>query len=187
MIRVLIVDDHEAVRAGLHGLLRGEPGIVPVGMASGDGDLWPLLSRTRPDVVILDFHLPGRHGLLLCHRIKAALPAPRVMVYSAFADERLVLPATLAGADAIVDKSAPVDELFDALRELGRDRRRLPPVTPEQMRAAAAVLPPEDLPLVGMLLEGTPRAEIAQTLDIPADELGPRVERIVGRLVSAPG
>lgn len=187
MIRVAIVDDHEAVRAGLHNLLRSEPGIVPVGAASGEADLWPMLKRTRPDVVIVDFQMPGRHGLLLCHRIKSGPKPPRVMVYSAFADEALALPAILAGADAVVNKGATASELFECLREVSRDRRPLPAVTPSQMQVASTLLSDEDLPVVGMLLERTPPDEVAAVLGLEPDELDLRIERIVGRLVTVGG
>lgn len=185
MIRVAVLDDHEAIRAGLNGLLRSEPGIVPVGTAADEGELWPLLSRTRPDVVIVDFQLPGRHGLLLCRRIKATVHPPRVMVYSAFANDSLVLPARLAGADAVVAKSATADELFEVLRALGRGRPMAQTVGPAQLRAAASLLPPEDLPVVGMLVEGTRPTEVGQVLGLDQEALGARVERIIGRLVSA--
>lgn len=80
MIRVMLVDDHPALRAGLQTVLRAEPGIVPVGAASGEHDLWPLLHRARPDVVILDYHLPGTDGFLLCHKIKAGVLPPAVLL-----------------------------------------------------------------------------------------------------------
>ncbi|MDP8968072.1 MAG: response regulator transcription factor, partial [Actinomycetota bacterium] len=99
MIRILIVDDHPAMRAGLTAVLRAEPGLVPLDAATSVSDLWPTLKRTRPDVVVLDYHLPGDDGLVLCRRIKRELPAPAVLLYSAYADAALTIPARLAGVD----------------------------------------------------------------------------------------
>lgn len=76
MIRVAIVDDHHAMRLGLHTALRSEPGIVPVGTASSGAQLAPMLYSTQPDVVLLDYNLPDADGLALCHRIKATRPGP---------------------------------------------------------------------------------------------------------------
>src|SRR5689334_15494390 len=104
MIRVAIADDHPAVRVGLQAALRAEPGLVPVGMAGTPAELEPLLYRTRPDVVLLDYHLPNADGLTICRRLKADPPAPAVLLYSAFADESLTVPALVAGADGIVHK-----------------------------------------------------------------------------------
>jgi DNA-binding NarL/FixJ family response regulator len=186
VIRVLCVDDHAAVRAGVETILRTEPGLLPVGAVSDEFELWSALNRTRPHLVLLDFHLDGRNGLVLCHEIKAALPPPRVVVYSAFTDASLTLPAHLAGADAMMDKSAPPRELFELLRRVARGERVLPAVTPGMLSRAGDRLAPEDLSLMGMLLEHTPAAEMATVLDLAPTELSRRVEHIIDGLTGGP-
>lgn len=182
MIRLLIVDDHPAMRAGLTAVLRAEPGIVPLGAASGADDLEPALRRTQPDVVLLDYHLPGTDGLQLARRLKRRTPAPKVLLYSAWADASLVVPAVLAGADGLLNKSAPAPELYDALRAVSRGERVLPPVPQELREAAAAELDPVDLPILSMMLEGTPPNEIAQTLRIDPTELSRRLDAMIATL-----
>lgn len=183
MIRVLLVDDHPALRAGLQTVLRGEPGLVPVGAASGEHDLWPLMHRVRPDVIVLDYHLPGTDGFVLCHRIKAdRLLAPAVLLYSAYADTSLALPATLAGANGLVDKGAPALELFEAIRAVYRGDSMMPQIPRELVDAAARRANPEDLPLIGMLMERTPPGDIAEALHITRDEVYKRTERLLGDL-----
>jgi DNA-binding NarL/FixJ family response regulator len=85
MIRVAIVDDHPAVRLGLHTALATEPGLVPIGAASSATELGPLLYRADPDVVLLDYQLPDGDGLTMCREIKLAVPTRRVILYSAYA------------------------------------------------------------------------------------------------------
>ncbi len=182
MIRLLIVDDHPAMRAGLTAVLRAEPGIVPLGAASGVDELEPALRRTQPDVVLLDYHLPGTDGLQLARRLKRRTPAPKVLLYSAWADASLVVPAVLAGADGLLNKSVPAPELYDALRAVARGERVLPPVPQELREAAAAELDPVDLPILSMMLEGTPPAEIAQTLRIDPTELSRRLDAMIATL-----
>ena len=182
MIRVLLVDDHPALRAGLSAVLAAEPGIVPLSAATSEDDLWPALQRTRPDVVLLDYHLPGRDGLSLCRQIKRGIGAPRVLVYSAYADASLAIPALLAGADGLVHKSAPAAELYEALRLVARGDRVLPPLSRELLQGAGSRLDPEDLPILGLVIDDTPRAEIARVLALPPQELDARVERMIGRL-----
>jgi DNA-binding NarL/FixJ family response regulator len=182
MIRILLVDDHPALRAGLTAVLRAEPGMVPLGTAASEEELWPALHRTKPDVVVLDYHVPPADGLQLCRRIKRTMPPPAVLLYSAYADASLVIPATLAGADGVVNKGAPASELYDAIRTVARGDRVIPPLSRELLDTANDKLDPQDLPILGMVLDGTPEHEIARTLGLSADDMTHRVDRMIGRL-----
>jgi DNA-binding NarL/FixJ family response regulator len=182
MIRILIVDDHPAMRAGLTAVLRAEPGFVPLDAATSDKDLWPTLNRTRPDVVVLDYHLPGDDGVVLCRAIKRRLPAPAVLLYSAYADAALTIPARLAGADGIVSKSVPANELYDSIRRVARGERVLPPLSRELLDDAGNRLEADELPILGMTLEDTPLLEIAATLGVEPAQIAHRIDRMIKRL-----
>jgi len=182
MIRVAVVDDHHAVRLGLHAAIRSEPGLVPAGAASDGASTAPMVDRSRPDVILLDYHLPDADGLTLCRRIKSEPLAPAVILYSAFADDAMTVPALVAGADGIVHKGGPVRELFEAIREVARGGDALPPVSPALFEAAGLALDPEDPPIVGMLLDRTPLADIADTLRLESAELRDRIDRMLRRL-----
>ena len=189
MIRILIVDDHPAMRMGLTAVLRAEPDLVPLDAATSVLDLWPALHRTRPDVVMLDYHMPGEDGLTLCRRIKREVPPPAVVLYSAYADASLTVAAMLAGVDGLVNKSAPANELFDAIRRVAGGERVLPPIARELRDAAGAALDDEDLPILAMKLDDTPPAEIATALGIEPGEVSWRLDRMIARLkveVAAP-
>jgi DNA-binding NarL/FixJ family response regulator len=188
MIRVLVVDDHPAVRAGLVAVLRSEPGLVPVGAAADQDGALGEARRRRPDVALVDYHLRDvdyhlrdGDGLLLCRDLKSLPAPPRVLIYSAFADGGLGLPATIAGADGLVDKGTPTEELFERVRTVARGQTALQ-VTPQAMSAGAARLETRDLPILGMLLERTPPAEIAKVLRLDERELDSRVEAMLTRL-----
>ena len=117
MIRIVVVDDHPALRAGLHTVLDAEPGFVFVGESSGaEENVWPVLNRSRPDLVLLDYHLPRGDGLQLCYRIKHDVLAPKVVIFTEYAIPALALPATLARADGLLHKGVGARELFEALR-----------------------------------------------------------------------
>jgi DNA-binding NarL/FixJ family response regulator len=182
MIRILIVDDHPALRAGVTAVLRAEPDLVPLDTATSVNDLWPALHRTKPDVVVLDYHMPGDDGLVLCRRIKRELPTPAVLLYSAYADASLTIPALLAGVDGLVSKAAPANELYDAIRRVARGERVLPPISRELLDAAAIKLEPDELPILGMTLAHTPLTEIADALGLEPVEVSHRIDRMIKRL-----
>ncbi|MGI8781269.1 MAG: response regulator [Solirubrobacteraceae bacterium] len=185
MIRVAIVDDHHAVRLGLHTAIRSEPGLVPAGTAASAAELAPLLYRSRPDIVLLDYNLPDVDGLTVCRDLKGQALAPGVILYSAFADGSMTVPAIVAGADGILDKGVPARDLFAAIREVTRGGDALPPISSEQLRAASAALDDEDLPILGMLIDRTPTNEIAETLRIDRATLRRRGARMLGHLTAS--
>lgn len=182
MIRLLIVDDHPAMRAGLTAVLRAEPGIVPLGAASSEDDLHAMVERTDPDVVLLDYHLPGSDGLKLCRRLKRYNKPPAVLLYSAYADSAMVVPAILAGADGLMNKSAPAPELFDALRAVARGDRVLPPVPRALLESATARVEPEDMPILAMMIDGTSPAEVAEAMRADPRDVSRRIDAMIERL-----
>ena len=127
MIRTLIVDHHPALRAGVKVVLEAEGDMV-VGETGAQEELLPLLRRTRPDVVLLDCRPPKVTGLRACRLIKCLIPAPRVLIYSAYADERLGVAARVAGADGLLDKNSSALDLVQAIRGVHSGRRLLEPI-----------------------------------------------------------
>jgi len=183
MIRVVVIDDHPALRAGLRAVLDAEPGIVFAGESDGDEEtVWPLLHRVKPDLALLDYHLPHGDGLQLCYRIKQQVPAPKVIVFSAYAGPALTMAATLARADGLLDKGVPARDLFEAIRLVNRGDRLIDPVSRSAMQDAESRLDPGELPLLAMLLDGTPEREIATILRREPRELTHTVQRMLSRL-----
>ena len=182
MIQLIVVDDHPALRAGLTSVLRAEPGLVPLdAVASGD-ELWPVLNRAKPQVVVLDYHLPPTDGVELCRQIKRQVPAPAVLLYSAYAGEKLVVPALVAGADGIVHKGAPAPDLYDAIRRVARGERVMPPLSRSLVADVVERIDPSDAPILMMSLDGNPPAEIAASLRCTTEEVAQAIDRILGAL-----
>jgi len=187
--RVLVVDDHPAVRRGLEALIGLEPGLTCVGTAANAGEaheVWLADERPPADVVVVDRHLPDEDGLSLCLWLRTRSPAPAVVIYSAFADEALVLPAVVAGASALVGKVSDPSELCCAVRAAARGERRLPRVSPSIGAVQAARLPAEELPVLGMLRHGVEPAEVAATMGIDDTELVARRWAMLETLSGAP-
>jgi DNA-binding NarL/FixJ family response regulator len=186
MTRVAVIDPQPAVRTGLGLLLRGEPGLVPVGAAAGAQDGLELVARRRPDVVLLDHRLLDGDGLGTCRRLRALEHAPRVVLYTADGDATLHVIARVAGADGLVDKAAEPAVLFEAIRRVVRGGSALPDVTAADLDAAAHRVDPDDLALLAMLVGRTPPADVAETLHLDRRRLGRRIERLLGRLRARP-
>src|SRR3954471_2109040 len=113
---LVIVDDHPAVRAGLRGLVEDEPDLFVVGTAATAREGFEAIADTRPHVALLDLHLPDDDGLSLCLRTRALPHPPRVVIYSAFADANLAVCAAIAGAAAVLPKTASPRALLAVLR-----------------------------------------------------------------------
>jgi DNA-binding NarL/FixJ family response regulator len=183
MIRVVVVDDHPALRAGLQTVLESEPGIVYAGESSGDEEsVWPLLRRVEPDLVLLDYHLPRGDGLQLCYRIKHEVPAPKVIIFSAYASPELMLPAHLARADGLMNKGVGARELFETIRRVHKGERLVGEPSAAVLRETLARIPEEDRALTGMLLDGANESDIARTTGLTVKDVRHVVQRILSTL-----
>lgn len=183
MIRVVVVDDHPALRAGLSTVLESEPELVFAGESNGEEEnIWPMLHTTRPDLVLLDYHLPHGDGLQLCYRIKQEVPAPKVIIFTAYASPTLALPATLAHADGLLAKGVGARDLFSAIREVHDGERLLPPISRSSLEGAHDKLDADDRALMGMLLDGSPEADIARTFRRDPRDIRNAVRRMLSTL-----
>jgi DNA-binding NarL/FixJ family response regulator len=126
---------------------------------------------------LIDLHLPDDDGLSLCLRTRALPQPPRVVIYSAFADAGLAVRAAIAGADAVLAKTASPAALLAVLRG---DLR--PALSPRALRAAGERLDPEDLPILGMLAHGVSGEEVAATLGLDREWLLQRRLAMLDRL-----
>jgi DNA-binding NarL/FixJ family response regulator len=182
---VLVVDDHQAVRLGVRALLEEDPGIE-VESAASYGEALATMEAGPPDIAVVDFHLPDRDGLTLTWHLKAIPGAPRVLVLSAYADQRLELAALLAGADGVLSKGSLGFELCDQIRSLARGERSGLSVAPETLAAASHELDIDDRPILAMLANGTPPGDIATVLGVTERWLDIRRWAILQRLKAPP-
>lgn len=127
MITVLLVDDHELVRKGFRLMLDAQPDLSVVGEA-GDGEQAVELSRRlRPDVVLMDLHMPGLDGVRATELITSELPDVRVLALSTFDLDENVVAALRAGADGFLPKDVSPEELIEGVRVVHRGESAVAP------------------------------------------------------------
>jgi PAS domain S-box-containing protein len=121
-IRVLFADDHRVMRQGLISLIEDQPDIRVVGEAENGLEALAMARRLRPDLIVMDVTMPEMDGVEATRRIKAELPAVRVIGLSMFADDEIGRTMREAGAEAFVSKTASSGELLEAIYGMTRPR-----------------------------------------------------------------
>jgi DNA-binding NarL/FixJ family response regulator len=163
VIRVLLVSDHPAIRAGLAQVIDSEPGMRADVAAAGDEPL-STLPANWADVVLLDSPLARQDPFEVCHLLKRLAVPRRVALYCDRRGEEAALAAWVAGADALIEKWAPVPVLFEQLRTVARGGRALPSPSARALTTAARELDAAERVVFGMCVYGVPLEEISRTL-----------------------
>jgi DNA-binding NarL/FixJ family response regulator len=132
-LRVLLVDDHALVRAGIRSLLRDIEGIEVVGEAADGAEALAIAGRERPDAVLLDIAMKGMSGLETAARFRELHPGVKVLILSMHASEEYVLQALRAGVVAYLIKDSATAELELALRSVARGETYLSPAISRQV------------------------------------------------------
>jgi DNA-binding NarL/FixJ family response regulator len=170
-IRLLLVDDHRLVRAGLRSLLDGADGIEVVGEAADGATAVRLVAEQAPDVVLMDLSMPGMDGIAATAAIRAAGGSSRVLVLTSFIEADKVQQAVAAGAIGYALKDSEPGQLITAIRAAAAGQ------TPLDPRIAAALLPgtgserPPELSarereVLLLASTGMPNKQIARSLGI---------------------
>ncbi len=115
MIRIVLADDHQLVRAGFRALLEQRPGLEIIGEASNGHELLDLVRDTRPDVAIVDITMPSLNGIDATARLKREYPDTKVVIVSAHSEVTVAIRALRVGAQAYVVKDSTSSELSAAL------------------------------------------------------------------------
>ena len=174
-VRVLIVDDHTLVRAGLCRLLQTFGGVLVVGEASNADQALELAVQHHPEVVLMDLSLPGRSGLEALSDIRRRVPQARVVMMSMHDDTAHVRDALDRGAVGFVVKDAAPQELEIALRAAHSGQvflspqistRMLAPMLGRERPTGIAALSPRQRQILRQLGNGRTTKEIAAELGI---------------------
>ncbi|ANH39735.1 Transcriptional regulatory protein LiaR [Nocardioides dokdonensis FR1436] len=170
-IRVVLVDDHAVIRAGLAQLLASTQDIDVVAQA-GDGETAvAVVAEVRPDVVLMDLQMPVVDGVAATRRIRAEVPGVDVLVLTSFSDSERILDALDAGAVGYLLKDADPDDVLAGIRAVARGES---PIHPKAARALLGArsgptrpqLTGREVEVLRLVRDGLANKQIARRLDI---------------------
>jgi DNA-binding NarL/FixJ family response regulator len=187
LIRVAIVDDHPVVRDGIGALLAAQPELEIVGSGASVQDAIDLIGRVSVDVLLLDIRLGSDSGLRYLREavtgrdLADATPMPAVVMLSAYDYPQYVEAALRLGAAGFVVKSAPLEELVDAIRRAASGGLAFA-VRPRDRRAHVS---PRELDVVRLVVEGRSNDEIGAQLGIGVKTVETHLRRLFERFTVA--
>jgi DNA-binding NarL/FixJ family response regulator len=183
-IRVLVVDDHPVVRAGLGAIVGYQEDLELVGEAANAAEAIILFDSGAPDVTLVDLSLPDMSGIDLITILHAKTPTARFLVLTANAGGSEIAKALHAGAHAYLFKNAPSEELLGAIRTVFRGGRYLSPAVGR--KADELVIHPEltarELEVLQWIVRGHSNQQIAREISVTEDTIKFHVKNILGKL-----
>ncbi len=195
MIRVLIVDDQELVRAGLRGILRDRYGFDVVGEC-GDGSTVPgAVASLHPDIVLMDIRMPGVDGVAATETLRRTPTSPPVLVLTTFDDDEILAAALRAGASGFLLKGVPADDLQRAVKTVAEGGAWLDPAVTGRVlttyRAAPAsttddrrldALTPRERDVLSLIGQGLSNTEIASRFVLGEGTVKTHVNHVFAKL-----
>lgn len=171
VIRVVVVDDHAVIRAGLQQLLAGTPDIEVVGQAENGREALDVVRRLRPDVVLMDLQMPDVDGVAATRMIMAEQLGVDVLVLTSYSDSERIVAALDAGAVGYLLKDADPDDVLQGIRAVTRGGS---PIHPRAARTLLGIragssqvqLTSRETEILRLVREGLANKQIARRLDI---------------------
>ena len=170
-IRVLVVDDHPVVRAGLTGMLATQDDLSVVGEAASGEEALELTDRLRPNVILMDLQMPGLDGVAAIRQICRHEDRPSILVLTTYDSDARILAAVEAGANGYLLKDAPREDLFSAIRAAAAGGAPLSPTVAARLMHRVRVgsdepLSPRETEVLQLVARGSSNSEVARDLRI---------------------
>ena len=183
-IRILIVDDHPALRFGLCGLIEKEPDMTVVADTGDGAEAVEPYHRHRPDIVLMGLRLPGMSGVESILAIRHKSPDARIIVNTTYDADEDRYRAIQSGAKSYLLKDMPKEEILAVIRSVHAGHAVLPSQVRERLRERMArpALTKRELAVVELLVKGTSNKEMADILGISEPAVKFRIQRILSKL-----
>jgi two-component system invasion response regulator UvrY len=190
-MRILIVDDHVAVRRGLSDMISTEIEGAQFGLAESESEALQLVGTANWEVAILDLNLKARGGIDLIRSIKDQQPGIRILIYTMHPEEQFGLMALRAGADGYLTKDAEPEELFRAVKRIHSGNRYISPRLAEYLAQTVAsdkpsgpqmLLSDREYQVLGGLAIGKSLTQIGEELRLSVKTISTYRTRILEKL-----
>jgi two-component system NarL family response regulator len=183
-IRIMVVDDHPVVRAGLVMLISHEEDMAVVAEAACGKDAIALYETNMPDITLIDLSLPDIHGIEVIESIHRKFPQAKILVLSVYSGSEDVYRSLQSGALGYLIKDSTPDQLFFAIREAYEGRRYLHPSAASKLadRMLNDMLTPRELDVVRLMVQGKSNKEIATDLNLSETTVKTHVANILMKL-----
>ena len=183
-IRILAVDDHQLIRAGIATLLLPESDMELVGEASNGREAIARFRECRPDVTLMDLQMPEMSGFDAILAIRHEFPAARIIVLTTYAGDVQAQRALKAGAQGYLLKNLLHKELLQTIRTIHSGHRAMSPDVAAQVaeHAGDEGLTPKEIEVLRLIATGNANKEIAAQLGISEETVKSRVKNILDKL-----
>jgi two-component system, NarL family, response regulator len=183
-IRILIVDDHPVVRAGLTSMLGTQAELEVVGSASSGEEALSRLRQGEPDVLLLDLRMHGMSGVETLIAMKRAAHDTRVIILTSFETDEDIYRAVQAGAQGYLLKDTSLREMVEAIRTVHAGKRYIPRDIAARLaeRMMRTDLTPREVEILKLLSKGPTNKEIGRALSISENTVKNHVNSIIEKL-----
>ncbi len=183
-IRILIVDDHPVVLAGLTSMLSTQPNFDVVGSASGGEEALQMLRTRSADILLLDLRMPGMNGIDVLLTLKADRINIRAIILTSFETDEDIYRSVQAGAQGYLLKGAPQADVVDAIHAVYSGKRYFPSDVAARLaeRMMRSDLTARELEVLHMLARGLTNKEIGNALRISGNTVRNHVNSIIEKL-----
>jgi DNA-binding NarL/FixJ family response regulator len=183
-IRILIVDDHPVVVAGLTSMLGTQAGMEVLGSASSGEEALDFLRSKQVDLMLLDLRMPGMNGVDLLNALNRAKIQVRAIILTSYETDEDIYRAVQAGAQGYLLKDAPQADMVEAIRAVHNGRRFFPRHIAQRLaeRMMRSDLTSRELEVLQMLARGLTNKEIGRALEISGNTVRNHVNNIIEKL-----
>jgi two-component system NarL family response regulator len=183
-IRILLVDDHPVVRAGLTSMLSTIPGLDVCGAASSGEEALQMVDSEKPDLLLLDLRMPGMTGIELLKAIRAKTSPPKTLVLTSYESDEEIYRAIEAGAQGYLLKSTPQAEIVAAIQTVHSGRHHIPPRIAARLaeRMVRSALTQRELEILEMVVRGLTNKQIGHALQISENTARNHINSIIRKL-----